>query len=216
MSRVTAHASARDAPGAGGTAARGQETPKRLGAIVDAAARVFAEKGYHGASTQDIADQLGIRQASLYYYFRSKDEALRLVCEKGAAGFLERAREILSGPENAGVRLRALIHSHMMPLQDRADYVRVFLRERQHLTRAGRNTIAPLARGVESCFEDVIRAGISAGEFAARTDPRLATLVILGALNAVPFWPNVRTGDLDRMAAQIADMMLDGLTVRRN
>ena len=39
-----------------------------------AAATVFAEKGFHGASTRDIAERLGIKQASLYYYFDSKQE----------------------------------------------------------------------------------------------------------------------------------------------
>jgi AcrR family transcriptional regulator len=61
--------------------------PKRDQEITDAAAKVFAERGFHGATTQDIADQLGIRQASLYYYFSTKDEALERVCLKGAEGF---------------------------------------------------------------------------------------------------------------------------------
>ena len=39
---------------------------RRAPQIIDAAARVFAERGFHGATTQDIADVLGIRQASLY------------------------------------------------------------------------------------------------------------------------------------------------------
>ena len=40
------------------------------------AAAVFAEKGFHGASTKDIAERIGIKQGSLYYYFKSKEEAL--------------------------------------------------------------------------------------------------------------------------------------------
>ena len=59
---------------------------------MEAAARVFAERGYHGASTQDIADVLGIRQASLYYYFRSKEMALEQVCMQGVGGFFETAQ----------------------------------------------------------------------------------------------------------------------------
>ena len=54
---------------------------RRADAIVDAAANVFAERGYHGTTTQAIADVLGMRQASLYYYFPSKEAALELVCE---------------------------------------------------------------------------------------------------------------------------------------
>ena len=53
----------------------------RMAEVFDAAAAVFAEKGYHGTSTKDIADRLGLQQGSLYYYFASKEEALRKVCE---------------------------------------------------------------------------------------------------------------------------------------
>ena len=49
-------------------ARRASNRQHRRGAeIIVAAAKVFAERGYHGATTQDIADVLGIRQASLYY-----------------------------------------------------------------------------------------------------------------------------------------------------
>ena len=60
---------------------------RRLSEVVDAAAKVFARRGYHGASTQDIADVLGIRQASLYYYFESKESALELVCASGVEDY---------------------------------------------------------------------------------------------------------------------------------
>jgi AcrR family transcriptional regulator len=70
---------------------------RRAVAIVDAAANVFAERGYHGTSTQAIADVLGLRQASLYYYFPSKEAALALVCERGVDGFVETAEAILAG-----------------------------------------------------------------------------------------------------------------------
>lgn len=55
---------------------------RRAGEVLEAAAAVFAERGFHGASTQDIADRLGMRQASLYYYFTSKEAADR---QAGAA-----------------------------------------------------------------------------------------------------------------------------------
>jgi TetR/AcrR family transcriptional regulator, cholesterol catabolism regulator len=60
------------------------EAPARHGAaIIDAAAQVFADRGFHGASIQDIADVLGIRQASLYYDFLSKEVALEEVSLRG-------------------------------------------------------------------------------------------------------------------------------------
>src|SRR5262252_3192324 len=74
---------------------------RRSGEILDAAARVFATRGYHGATTQQIADLLGIRQASLYYYFPSKEVALEIVCLQGVAGFFEVAKAIAKGPGSA-------------------------------------------------------------------------------------------------------------------
>lgn len=74
---------------------------RRSAAIIDAAALVFADRGFHGASTQNIADVLGIRQASLYYYFPSKEVALEEVCFRGVEGVLETAVSIAAGTGGA-------------------------------------------------------------------------------------------------------------------
>src|SRR5450830_70034 len=86
---------------------------RRAPEIIEAAARVFAERGFHGATTQDIADVLGIRQASLYYYFSSKEAALELVCLKGVEGFFEAGKAIAARPKTARERLSLLINSHL-------------------------------------------------------------------------------------------------------
>src|SRR5215475_8344687 len=84
---------------------------RRTPEIIEAAARVFAQRGFHGATTQDIADVLGIRQASLYYYFPSKEGALEQVCLKGVEGFFEAAKAIAAAPGGAGDKLDRLIGS---------------------------------------------------------------------------------------------------------
>src|SRR5512145_909089 len=91
---------------------------RRAPQIIEAAARVFAERGFHGATTQDIADVLGIRQASLYYYFASKEEALELVCLQGVGDFFEVAKAIASGPGAAADKLARLVQAHLAPLAD--------------------------------------------------------------------------------------------------
>src|SRR3981189_388942 len=116
-----------------------QRSPRRRAPeIIEAAARVFAERGFHGATTQDIADVLGIRQASLYYYFPSKEGALELVCLQGVAGYFEVPKAIAAGPGTATDKLARLIRSHLSPLSDRSDFVRVFLNEPQHLPAGSR------------------------------------------------------------------------------
>src|SRR3954454_24992878 len=91
---------------------RSRRSPRRREPeIIEAAARVFAARGFHGATTQDIADVLGIRQASLYYYFPSKEGALELVCLQGVGGFFEVAKAIASGPGSGADKLTRLIQA---------------------------------------------------------------------------------------------------------
>jgi AcrR family transcriptional regulator len=187
---------------------------RRAPEIIDAAARVFAERGFHGASTQDIADVLGIRQASLYYYFASKEGALELVCLKGVEGFFEAAKSIATGPGPAGEKLARLIKSHVTPLTDRSDFVKVFLNERQHLPTESRRRIGKWSRGLERIFEDVIREGVRSGEFRHDLDTRLATLAILGMANAAVSWYRKEDVSIDRIAAEFARLVRDGMTTR--
>jgi AcrR family transcriptional regulator len=184
---------------------------RRAPEIIDAAARVFAERGFHGATTQDIADVLGIRQASLYYYFASKEAALELVCLKGVEGFFEAAKAIAAGPGSARNRLVRLIDSHLSPLLDRSDFVRVFLNERQHLPTESRRRIGKWSRGLERIFEDVLKEGVRKGEFRSDMDTRLTALAILGMANAVASWYRKEEVPIERISAEFARLVGDGI-----
>jgi AcrR family transcriptional regulator len=184
---------------------------RRAPQIIEAAARVFAERGFHGATTQDIADVLGIRQASLYYYFSSKESALELVCLKGVEGFFEAAKAIATRPESSRKRLSLLINSHLSPVRDRGDFVKVFLNERQHLPNESRRRIGRWSRGLERIFEDVITEGIAKGEFRADLDPRLVTLAVLGMCNAVSSWYRKENIELEKISDAFATLVIDGV-----
>jgi TetR/AcrR family transcriptional regulator, cholesterol catabolism regulator len=184
---------------------------RRAPQSIKAAARVFAERGFHGATTQDIADVLGIRQASLYYYFSSKEAALELVCLKGVEGFFEAGKKIAAGRGTARERLTLLIKSHLSPLVDRGDFVKVFLNERQHLPTESRRRIGRWSRGLERIFEDVVKEGITKGEFRADLDPRLTTLAILGMCNAVPSWHRKENVNVSRISAEFARLAIEGV-----
>jgi AcrR family transcriptional regulator len=187
---------------------------RRAPQIIEAAARVFAERGFHGATTQAIADVLGIKQASLYYYFSSKEAALELVCLRGVEGFFEAAKAIAARPERARKRLALLINSYLSPLVDRADFVKVFLNERQHLPTESRRRIGRWSRGLERIFEEVIKEGIAKGEFRAALDPRMATLAILGMCNAVSSWQRNENVDVAQISAEFARLVIDGIGTR--
>jgi AcrR family transcriptional regulator len=187
---------------------------RRYRDAVDAAASAFAEKGYLGASTGDIADRLGIRQGSLYYYFASKEAALAAVCQRGVEAFVEQLRRILGGPESAADKLRAVIANHLSPLRTRpdGDYVKVFLSHRHDLPDGPRQLIAGLALSYERMIERLFAEGLASGAFRADLDPRLATLALLGLCNSVIGAHHTpKPAKIDAIIAAYGDMLVDGV-----
>jgi AcrR family transcriptional regulator len=185
---------------------------RRQSEILDAAAKVFAERGYYGASTQDIADVLGIRQASLYYYFPSKEIALELVCMKGVEGFFEAASEVAAKKISASDKVRGLVEAHLAPLLDRADFVKTFLNERQYLPPASRKKVGKLSRAYEKVIEKVMADGIASGDFRKGSDPRLMTLALLGMCKSVSAWIGKEDPyRVPEVAEQYARILLSGI-----
>jgi hypothetical protein len=130
------------------------------------------------------------------------------------AGFFEVAKAIASGPGTAADKLTRLIKSHLSPLTDRSDFVRVFLNERQHLPAESRRRIGKWSRGLERVFEDVVKEGVRRGEFRADLDTRLAVLGILGMANAVANWYRGEEVPIDRISAEFARLIADGVKTR--
>jgi AcrR family transcriptional regulator len=188
-----------------------RKTHRRSGEIIDAAARVFAELGYHGATTQDIADVLRIRQASLYYYFPSKEIALEMVCMRGMEGFFETAQAIATGPGAPSERLAGLVRAHISPLLDRGDFVKVFQTQRQFLPTVSRQRVGKLSRGLERIFQGILREGMRKGEFRPDLDARLTTLAILGMANAVATWYGKEKAPIERITNEFVAFTLAGV-----
>ena len=155
--------------------------------VLDAAAMSFAEKGYLGASTREIAERLGIRAASLYYYLPSKEAALFAVCKLSVLDFIDNLREIIEGRDPAPEKLHTAVANHLLPLRSypAADYIRVFVLHRHELPNGPRQEIGRLARSYQELIHQIFVDGIANGELAADLNPELATLGLLGLCNSV-------------------------------
>jgi AcrR family transcriptional regulator len=199
------------------TTARWEPTPRwerRYREVLDVAAAVFAEKGYAGASTRDIAERLGVRQASLYYYFPSKEAALAAICELGVKDFISNLQAIIDEAAPSDRKLRAAIANHVAPLRahPEGDYVRVFLRHRHELPDGQRQTVAGLARAYQDLIERLFRDGIASGEFRADLDPKLATLAFVGLCNSVIANRSARLpATIDAMIEEYARIVIGGV-----
>jgi AcrR family transcriptional regulator len=198
------------------TRRRASEVPRRRASeVLDAAAKVFARRGYHGASTQDIADVLGIRQASLYYYLDSKESALEAVCESGVEDYVTRAQQVLKSDQTGAEKVARLVFHHLAPMVERLDYTLVFLRERRFLPQPARKRIRAIEVRYERIIQRIVEQAIASGEFRADLDARLATLALLGLGNSAALWLGREPGvTIERITQNYVELLVRAFRIR--
>lgn len=180
--------------------------------LIHAAATLFRSKGFAATSTRDIAAAVGMQSGSPFYHFKSKGALLYQVMEQGMRSALQRQAQTLQGLQRtsadgrihsastAHTMLRALIRTHFdILLGPQSDFIPVMLYEWRSLTPEQRQAIVALQHDYEAHWIPVLQALRDAGRL--QSDPRLARLLILGALNWSVHWYDARQGaSLDQLS----------------
>ncbi|MBT8095873.1 MAG: TetR/AcrR family transcriptional regulator, partial [Woeseia sp.] len=151
---------------------------------VRAAASVFSEKGFHGASTRDIAERMGIKQGSLYYYFKSKEEALAEVCMLGIGDYVQRMQHIAAGGQPFDAKLAATIASHLSSYREKNEALKVHNDERLYLPKEKRTVLKQLGSGYRQCLEGMLHAAVNSGELPDSLDCHFAAQSVIGLCNS--------------------------------
>ena len=188
---------------------------KRLLAI-EAAARVFAEKGFHGSTTQDIALELGIKQGSLYYYFKSKEQALQEVCEYGFENHFRQMKKICAKEQGFEAKMLAIVASHLSSYRSKHSAMKVHNDQRLYLPVERRFHIKKLGTQYRELLENVLKEGIEKGHLRADVDTHFLAYSIIGICNS--WGANLIRDDelgLYETIEQCSDLILYG-TIRRS
>lgn len=189
--------------------------------ILDACAGVFAERGYAGATIDDLIEATGLARGGLYHYIGSKSDALTRILDDLMGPLLDEATSIANGettPEAdvsgapAERRLRTLVRVWMRRVASHRSHVRVFLQERTTIVR---DAAWDDVRGDRDAFEALVARtldlGVRDGDLAIK-DPPLAALALLGMVNHSAIWfaPGGRL-TADQVADGFVDLFLDGV-----
>ena len=189
----------------------GKYARKKVKAI-EAAATVFSEKGFHGATTQDIAQAMGIKQGSLYYYFDSKEQALQDVCELNFGAYVERMQKICAKPQPFESKILAIFTSHLSSYRGNNSAMKVHNDQRQHLPVERRVMIKQLGSTYRELLEQTLVEGVQAGVLRSDIDPHFTAYSIIGICNS--WGANLMRDeqlDLYETIEQCADMVLYGI-----
>jgi len=179
--------------------------------ILEAAAQVFRQKGFHGASMSDIAAAVSLQKASLYHHVSSKQEILFELLERALELLLERISAITTQKISAEEKLHRMIREYLQILIENIDLAAVLLFEHRSLERRQRTRHIPNRDKFESLWRDVINEGVDKKIFTCE-NPALATRALLGSMNWTITWYRP-DGELsiEQIADQYSNLLLKGL-----
>jgi TetR/AcrR family transcriptional regulator, cholesterol catabolism regulator len=171
------------------------------------AARLFAERGYHGTSIGDLAKAMGVQKGSVYAHIESKQDLLYEAMREGAEAFHAALDEV---PEDlpAGERIRLALRAHLRVVGEQLDVATVFIREWRYLEGERAAEFLAERRRYEERFRTLFRDGRERGELRTDLDDQAAVLLVLSAANWAYTWlaPGANTDELaDRFYAILAD-----------
>jgi AcrR family transcriptional regulator len=173
------------------------------------AARLFAQKGYHGTSIGEIAEALGVRKGSLYAHIDSKQDLLYETMAEGARAFhggLDAIPDELRPVE----KIRLALRSHLRVVADQLDVATVFVQEWRYLDGERRDEILEERRRYEDRIRALFREGRELGELRSDLDDATAALLALSAANWAYTW--LRPGrDTDELADRFYEILLEGI-----
>ena len=151
--------------------------------ILEAAIRVFAEHGYHGARVGDIAEDAGVAHGLLYHYFASKDDVLHTIFVENWGALIARFRAVEASDEPAPEKLEGIAKILLRTWRNDPALVTVMVRE-----VARSQQLQDRVDEVREAFaivQRVIEEGQASGDFRRDLDPRLASWVFYGGLEEV-------------------------------
>ncbi len=203
-------------------AALPETEPEKRRAILHAAVKVFAEKGYHGCRIADVAKQAGVAYGLVYHYFQNKEELLESVFAEQWTIFITSLRAISEGPGGAPEQLAGVCRFAIDVFRTAPAAVRVLLLE------VARSPNAFRAGSTRQTFEaavaivaGIVRRGKERGEIRADADPMIAAAGLLGALEltltgmVMGMLGGTGDEDIERVKKGIVDLVLAGVAATR-
>lgn len=189
------------------------KTKDKFSSIIEAALKVFGEKGYYNATISEIARAAGVSEATIYEYFGSKEDLLFAIPDEithEAVEMLDRMSSYIKGAEN---KLRAIVYGYFNLYKDNPDYSSLVLLDLKHnrkfMDAEGYRTV----RRAAGFILETIKEGIGSGEFKADIDPFLVRSMILGTIEHIFFAWHLkgRKDDLSNFSDPLLDVIFDGI-----
>jgi AcrR family transcriptional regulator len=165
---------------------RGQQREAKRQAVLQAAAQLFNERGFHATSLDDIAARLNVTKPTLYYYVKNKDEILLQCVKQGLAMTLEGIEASRAAGGNAVDQLRACMRVYAEIVMQPFGMCLIRVGD-EEVPEPSRTELRRMKREIDHAFRRLVAQGVEEGLLKA-CDPKLTAFVIAGGLSWIGRW----------------------------
>jgi len=187
---------------------------KKYFRIIEAATRMFAQKGFFNTKVSEIANEAGVADGTIYIYFENKDDILISLFEEQMQTVLDNMVTQLESEDDPAEKLKTFALTHLRLIQkskDMAEIIQVELRQSSKFMKEYENR--KFARYLD-LIADIVREGQEQGLFDRNVIPGVAKRAFFGALDEMSrFWvlSSRKRYDIEVAADQISSFFLKGI-----
>ncbi len=196
--------------------ASGGALPESRQIILDTAARLFRKQGYASVSLRHVASECGMKAASLYYHFESKDEIVSEVLKIGVERTFEQVKASVAAlPDDASPQqlLGTAVLAHLRAILERQDYASANVRIFGQVPASIRAAHVGLREAYESYWDEILsRCVKQQGGKRSTSEIRAARSFLLGAMNTTLDWFDPARSPIERLASELTGIFLGGVS----
>lgn len=183
--------------------------PERL---LEAATRLFAERGFESTSVQEVVAAAGVTKGAMYHYFGSKDDLLHEVYARVLRMQTEHLVEISAREAPVAERVHAAAADVIVTSVANMDDTKIFFRSMHQLTPEKQRSVRAERRAYHEIFRAMIEQGQSEGVFRSDVPADLVVDYFFGSVHHLGTWYR-RDGELtgDDVGRHFADLLVAGL-----
>ncbi|HON37865.1 MAG: TetR/AcrR family transcriptional regulator [Desulfomonilia bacterium] len=197
--------------------ARTSPKEQRRERIIESALKIFAEKGFQDATISEISKAAGVSDATVYEYFKTKEDLLFVIPEEITERSIREIRGVMPFLRGAESKLRAIVQGYVTTYENNPEYANLIMLQlktnRNFLKTRAFEVVREAAQVLLSCIQE----GIDEGTFRKDADPYLVRAMILGTIEHLFTRRHLQgtPGSLMDKIDPLVDLILDGIRARK-
>lgn len=184
--------------------------------IINAAIKVFADKGFYTANVADVAKEAGVADGTIYLYFKNKDDLLISLFETKMEEILERFSSLVNSKKSAEKKLRQFILLYFQMIEEDENLAGVFQVELRQSSKFLKDYHNQKFIDFLNLIGDILRQGQKDGHFKASISIHIMKLIIFGALDELArqwILTKVPPDNLKKTARETSDILIRSLLI---